>query len=151
RFDLVDNFVHQRLWFADGKSANRITWKVHSNQSFGALFSKVRVDASLNDTKQLLGRSVLWAARYRACASRIAGLLIERPYSLKMPATPLGPGKRPFHGAVCVEMAGRIGKAVVQNHHDVRTKRGLNVDRKFRTQEVGAAVEVRLEANAIVI
>src|SRR5215471_8307248 len=66
-----------------------------------------------------------------------------------MAETPFRPRQRPLHGPVGIEMAGRIGQAVVQNHDDVGAKRSLNVHRDLGTEEVTASVQMRLKTNPV--
>ena len=49
------------------------------------------------------------------------------------------------------EAACGICETIVEDHHDIRTKRGLNVNGLFWTQEVRAPIQVGLEADAVFI
>src|SRR2546427_7451249 len=48
-----------------------------------------------------------------------------------------------------IEVGSRVGEAIIQNHHDVRAKRDLNINRELGAQEMRAAVEMRLEPDAV--
>src|SRR6266850_913209 len=47
-------------------------------------------------------------------------------------------------------MAGRVSQAVIQDHQDVRAESHLNVDRRFGTQKMCAAVQMRLKSNSVI-
>ena len=63
-------------------------------------------------------------------------------------------GPRPAHGAQGGHargfVAGRIGQALIQHHHDVAAQGHLNVDGRFRGEHVLVAVEMRAEQDAVV-
>ena len=46
-------------------------------------------------------------------------------------------------------MAGRIGQALVEHHHDVAAERELDVDGRFGREHVRVAVQMRLEQHAL--
>src|SRR5262245_13039393 len=66
-----------------------------------------------------------------------------------MPPTALRPSERSFHGAVGLEMTGWICEAIIQDHHDVRAKCHLDINGALRTQEMQAAVQMRLEPDTV--
>ena len=63
--------------------------------------------------------------------------------------TAFGPGQGSLHRSFGFEVAGGIGQAIIQNHHDVGAESRLNVDCNLRTEEMSAAVQVRLESHAV--
>ncbi len=45
-------------------------------------------------------------------------------------------------------MAGRIGQAFVEHHHDVAAERHLHIDGRLRREQVRIAVQMRAEQHA---
>src|ERR1051325_1448142 len=61
------------------------------------------------------------------------------------------PDPRSLHRSVRFDMIGWVCEAVIKNHHDVGAERRLYIDRFFWTQEMAAAIEMRLEPDTVVI
>src|SRR5438105_2397269 len=69
---------------------------------------------------------------------------------IEMVLAAIRPDERAVHGFLGFKLACRISQTIIEDHHDVGTKRRLHIYSDFRTQKVRAAVEVRLEFNAVV-
>ena len=61
----------------------------------------------------------------------------------------LGPTQRQLHGALGHVELGRIRRALVEDHHDVRTEVALHLHRLFRPHEHLGAIDGRGEVHAL--
>src|SRR5688572_9100358 len=97
-FQLFDDVVHQRVWFSDGQTSDRVSRKSNLDQTFGALLTQAWIDTALDNAEKVLsGRSEF--AQPSAASSSPAH------------RTPHG-----FHGRVLCRW---IRQAVIQRHDDI--------------------------------
>ena len=72
-----------------------------------------------------------------------------RALTARTRAGALGPAQRQLHGALGLLLLGRQLDALVELHLDVGAEQALDLDRALRRQHVRRAVDVRLEAHAL--
>ena len=56
-----------------------------------------------------------------------------------------------MHGLLSFKMTRGVCKAIIENHHDVRTESNLDIDCLFRTQEMRGSIQMRLEPDTVFI
>src|SRR5262245_15343266 len=126
---MLDNFIHHRLGLTDSKTADGVSGKIHGNETLSAFFTKIRINAALNNAKEILR--------------------VFRGPLLPVHMTALRPSQGAFHRPICFEMSRWVCEAVVENHEDVGAEGHLDVDGDFRAQKLSAAIEVGLKSDPV--
>ena len=128
RHDAVERRQHDLLPLAHRQAADRVAGKIHGDQLLRRARAQLRVRPTLHDREQ-----------------RLSGL----GYLRERRARALRPAQRQFHGAVDFTALGGKLETLVQLHLDVGAEQALDLDGAFGREHVRRAVEVRLEAHAL--
>ena len=121
----LQHLVHHAFRLADAEAADAEAGEIHAGDRLRALDAKVAKHAALHDAKQ---RLIL--ARVRVLAA-------------------LRPAVRALHRVDRVFPVGRIRRALVKAHRDIRAEALLHVHDRFRRKEVLAAVDMGAEHHAV--
>ncbi len=114
---------------ADGETADRVAGKIHADERLGRAPAQLRVGAALHDAQTAPAP----ARRARAKAARARSA--QRSDS--------------SIGALHFGRLRRQLDALVELHLDVGAEQALDLDGALRRQHVARAVDVRLEAHAL--
>ena len=121
---VVENALHVFLRLTDRQAAQRIAVEADFAQLFQRAFAQVFVHAALDDGEQGI---------------RVAFMSIFRTFR---------PTQRQLHRDPGSIVIGRIRRALVEDHHDVRIQRLLDFHALFRRQHQTLAVDRRRELDA---
>ena len=134
RQDLIDDFdgvVHRLGRLADGEPADGVALGAELRQSTRALATHVREDGALDDGEECL---VVTVARLRGAVVREGTL---------------GPADRPRVRPGRLGGVHRRRRQLVEHHHDVGADVALRVHDRLGREKQRVAVEVALEADAV--
>ena len=120
-----DGTKHFRFGFADADAADGVAVEFEGDESLGAFFAEVRVDAALDDAENHLAGS--------------AGLF----------AAFGGPAHGAFDGSAKFARGAGVWWAIVEAHRDVGAEFSLDMHGFFGAQEKQRAIEVGTEFDAV--
>jgi len=124
-FGDLDGAKHFGFGFADADATNGVAVEVERNESLGALFAQIWIDAALDNSEDhLAGRARLFTA-----------------FS--------GPAHRAFDSGAKFARGAGVGRAIVENHRDVGAEFTLNLHGFFRAEKKKRAIEVRTEFDPV--
>ena len=121
----LDRAVHLLLRLADRDAAHGVAVEADLHQLLGAAAADVVVDPALHDAEDLLA------------------------VGARLPAAALRPADRARHRRLGARAVARIRQALVEDHRDVGAERALHRHRLLRPEEELVAVEVGVEAAAL--
>src|SRR6187200_354662 len=128
RLKLFHYIVHDGIGFSDGQPPNGIAGKTDLDQPFSALLPQFRINAALNNSKQVLadGSQLSETVAAPTCPFHGSSHRLRRRFRRR-----------------------RVGQAIIKGHDDVRAKSDLQIHGGFGSERVGGSVEMRLEHHPV--
>lgn len=142
RRDVRDDFHHRAFFFAHRKPAYGIAIESDFDQSFEASLPEVCVDAALIDSE----KSLPGVDDFDPGSLRFSRVLMKTREMLFRSSRPSDGQFQRLGGLLS---RGRMRRAFIESHHDIRPKCGLNLHGFFRREHVARPIDVRLKLDPL--